>query len=83
MMLRHVLSFRQLNDVPSEDEEEHNEEFEEEAQEDIISSTSKISSSHQVNNYKSFELKNKNNITFVHILLEASNLIEDISTSVS
>ena len=45
-------------------------------------STSKTSSSHEVNNYTSFELKDEINITFVHILLEAPKLIDDISTSV-
>ena len=55
---------------------------EEEAEEDIILSTSKISSSHEVNNYTSFKLKDENNITFVHTLLEAPKLIGGISTSV-
>ena len=59
MMLRHVLLFSQLNYTSSEDEEEDDEESEEE---DIILSTSKISSSHEVNNYTSFELKDENNI---------------------
>ena len=54
-----------------------------EAEGDIILSTSKISSSHEVNNYISFELKDENNITFVHILLEALKLIDGISTSVA
>ena len=45
-------------------------------------STSKISSSHEVNNYTSFELKDENNITFVHTVLEAPKLIDGISTSV-
>ena len=67
-----------LNDTSSEDEEEDDEVSEEE---DIILSTSKISSSHEVNNYASFELKDENNITFVHILLEAPKLIDDISTT--
>ena len=53
-----------------------------EAEGDIILSTSKISSSHEVNNYISFELKERNNITFEHILLEALKLIDDTSTSV-
>ena len=66
-MLRHVLLFSQLNYSLSEDEEKDDEESEEE---DIILSTSKISCSHEVTNYTSFELKDKNNITFVHILLE-------------
>ena len=71
-MLRHVLSFSQLNDISSEYEEEFDEESKEEAEEDIILTTSKISSSHEVNNYTtSFGLKNKNNITFVHILPES------------
>ena len=77
-MLRHVLPFSQINDISSEDEE-----FEKEAEGDIILSTSKISSSHEVNNYISFELKDENNITFVHILLEALKLIDGISTSVA
>ena len=42
----------------------------------------KICSFHEVNNYASFELNAKNNITFVHTLLEAPNLIDDISTFV-
>ena len=82
MMLRHVLPFSQINDISNEDEEEDDEESEEEAEEDIILSTSKISSSHEVNNYTSFELKDENNIIFVQILLEAPKLIDDISTSV-
>ena len=72
MMLRHVLSFSQLNDISSEYEEEFDKESEEKAEEDIILTTSKISSSHEVKNYTtSFGLKNKNNITFVHILPES------------
>ena len=46
MMLRQFLFFRKLNDVSSKYEKEDNEEVEEEAEEDIILSTSKISSSH-------------------------------------
>ena len=75
-MLKHVLPFSQWNYISSEDEEEDDDKSEEEAEEDIILSTSKISSSHKVNNYPSFELKDKNNITFVYILLEAPKLIE-------
>ena len=82
MMLRHVLSFSQLNDISSEYEEEFDEESEEEAEEDIILTTSKISSSHEVNNYISFGLKNKNNITFYTYIARISNLIDDIISSV-
>ena len=67
MMLRPVLPFSRINDISSEDEEEDDEETEEEAEEDIILSTSKISSSHEVNNYTSFELKDENNITCIYI----------------
>ena len=81
MMLRPVLPFSRINDISSEDEEEDDEETEEEAEEDIILSTSKISSSHEVNNYTSFELKDENNITCIYIV-EAPKLIDDISTSV-
>lgn len=79
MMLRQFLSFRKLNDVSSEDEKEDNEEVEEEAEEDIILSTSKITSSHEINNFKSFQLKNRNNKNSVLTLLDASNLNNDIS----
>ena len=66
MMLRPVLPFSRINDISSEDEED-DEETEEEAEEDIILSTSKISSSHEVNNYTSFELKDENNMTCIYI----------------
>ena len=79
-MLRHVLLFSRLNDTSSENEEEDDEESEEA---DMILSASNISSSHEVNNYTSFELKDENNITFVHILPEAPKLINGKSTSVS
>ena len=79
-MLRQFLFFRKLNDVSSKYEKEDNEEVEEEAEEDIILSTSKISSSHEINNFKSFELKNRNNKNFVLILLDAPNLNNVIST---
>lgn len=78
-MLRQFFSFRKLNDVSSEDEKEDNEEVEEEAEEDIILSTSKITSSHEINNFKSFELKNRNK-NVVLTLLDAPNLNNDIST---
>ena len=81
-MLRHVLPFSQINDISSEDEEGDDEESEKEAEEDIVLSTSKISSSHEVSSYRSFELNGGNNITFVHILLKALKLIDDINTSV-
>ena len=77
----HILLFSKINGISSEDEEE-DDESEEEAEEDVILSASKISSSHEVNHYTSFELKDENNITFVHILLKAPKLIDDISTSV-